>query len=343
MEHSMTKENPIVFSGIQPSGDLHIGNYFGAISNWVNIQDQYNCVYCVVDLHSMTMPYVPDDLRQNSRQMFIDLLSSGIDPQKATLFLQSMVPEHTELNWILSCVASYGELTRQTQFKEKSAQLDSGKTDYFISSGLFSYPVLQAADILAYRAHFVPVGKDQEQHLELSRNIARRFNNQFGEYFPEPQVLSTKTPKVLSLADPTAKMSKSLGPKHYVGLFEEESSIRKKVRSAVTDSSDLPDGVHMSPGVESLFVILNAAGGSDAAATLTQDYEAGTLKYVNLKDAVADALITMIEPMRQKRAALMADPKGIDALIEEMAEKARQVARVTIAEVRQLVGLPQRK
>ena len=173
-----------VLSCIQPTGEIHIGNYFGAVRNWVNIQDQYDCVYGVVDLHAMTMPYSSKDLRQNTLNMFADLMAAGLDPERSVLFVQSLVPQHTELTWIFSCVTSYGELSRMTQFKDKSDQLESGGKNGYVSAGLFTYPVLQAADILIYKADFVPVGKDQEQHLELSRNIAVRFNNQFGEYFP---------------------------------------------------------------------------------------------------------------------------------------------------------------
>ena len=174
----------IVFSGIQPTGDMHIGNYFGAVQNFVRIQESgdYRCVYCVVDLHAMTMPFEPTLLKKNTEGMFVELLAAGLDPQRSTVFIQSLVPEHTELCWILSCVCSYGDLTRQVTFKDKSEQLE-GKQDGFISAGLFGYPVLQAADILLYKAGFVPVGKDQEQHLELSRTVANRFNSTFGEIF----------------------------------------------------------------------------------------------------------------------------------------------------------------
>ena len=254
----MTKKR--VLSCIQPTGEIHIGNYFGAVKNWVDIQDRYDCVYGVVDLHAMTMPYDPKTLQDNTTQMFIDLLACGIDPAKSVLFVQSLVPQHTELTWIFNCVTSFGELSRMTQFKDKTDQLEeSGGKKGFISAGLFTYPVLQAADILIYKANFVPVGKDQEQHLELSRNIAVRFNNQFGEYFPEPAPLFTEVPKLMSLADPTKKMSKSLGDKHYISLFETEDSIRKKVKTAVTDTGGQPGG-EMSPGVANLFTIIKACG-----------------------------------------------------------------------------------
>ncbi|MGD2035949.1 MAG: tryptophan--tRNA ligase, partial [Bacteroidales bacterium] len=222
-----------VLSCIQPTGHIHLGNYFGAVKNWAKIQNDYDCFYGVVDLHAMTMPYDPKELKENTLQMVAELIACGLDPDRAVIFVQSLVPQHTELAWIFNCIASYGELSRMTQFKDKSEQIEGGGKGQFISAGLFTYPVLQAADILIYRADFVPVGRDQVQHLELSRNIAVRFNRQFKEYFPEPKPLLTEIPKLASLADPSKKMSKSLGEKHYISMFEGEASIRKKVRSAV--------------------------------------------------------------------------------------------------------------
>lgn len=331
-----------ILSGIQPTGELHIGNYFGAIANWVQLQDNYRCFYTVVDLHAMTMPYNPDHLRQNTEQMAIDLLACGIDPSKSTLFIQSLVPEHTELCWILGCVCSYGDLTRQTQFKEKSEQVEGQTGGEFISAGLFTYPVLQAADILIYRAEYVPVGKDQVQHLELSREIARRFNRQFGDFFPEPQVLLTETPKIQSLADPDRKMSKQHGPKHYVGLFEDNDSIRAKVRAAVTDTGILPPGIYMSAGVENLFSILKACGKKGEADALLKDYDAGNRQYSRLKEVVADALVELIGPMRTRRIELMKDKQAVIQTVHQMSAQAREVARETVKEVRARVGLPER-
>ncbi|MCS7060111.1 MAG: tryptophan--tRNA ligase [Anaerolineae bacterium] len=331
--------NQTVFSGIQPTGELHLGNYFGAVANWVRIQESgcYQAIYCVVDLHAMTMPYNPNELRKNTQQMFIDLLAAGLDPDKSIVFVQSMVPEHTELAWILGCVCAYGDLTRQTQFKDKSEQLE-GKQDAFISAGLFTYPVLQAADILLYRAGWVPVGKDQEQHLELSRDIARRFNGQFGEYFPEPAVLSTETPKLLSLADPLKKMSKSLGPKHYIGLFEEEKSVRAKVRSAVTDTGEA--GTEIGPGALNLLGLLRACGKADTAQAFEREYANGARRYAPLKEAVADALVELTGAMRQRREGIAGDRERVHKLMQEGAEKARAIARATMKEVRRLAGLP---
>ncbi|HEX8566146.1 MAG TPA: tryptophan--tRNA ligase [Pyrinomonadaceae bacterium] len=333
----------IVLSAIQPSGELHLGNYFGAIKNWVRLQNEgeYKCIYGAVDLHVMTMPYEPEVLKKNTEQMMIDFLACGVDPDKSILFIQSLVPEHTELTWIFNCICSFGDLTRQTQFKDKSDQINEKQTgDKFISAGLFTYPVLQVADILAYRANFVPVGKDQEQHLELSRTIAERFNSRFGELFPEPQVLFTETPKIYSLADPAKKMSKSLGEKHIIGLFEEEDSLRKKVRSAVTDSGETTG--EMSAGVANLFELLKACGKTEIALSLMEDYTAGNLKYSLLKDALGDALVELTGEFRKRREEFVKDRKGAMKQVHKSSEKARDLAGETLKEVRKLCGLPKR-
>lgn len=329
-----------VVSCVQPTGEIHLGNYFGAIKNWVNIQEQYDCVYGIVDLHAMTMPYDPNALKENTIRMAAELLACGIDPDKSILFTQSLVPQHTELAWIFNCVASYGELSRMTQFKDKSEQLETGTKGHFVSAGLFTYPVLQAADVLIYKAELVPVGKDQEQHLELTRNIAVRFNNQFGEYFPEPQPLFTEIPKLMSLADPTKKMSKSLGEKHFIGLFETEENVRKKVRSAVTDTGEQFDGI-MSAGVENLFNLLKASGGDEVVTSLMIDFNNGILKYSVLKEDVADSLILLTKRFIDRKNEIMKDKGAIERIIQEMSAKARDITSQTIREVRDLTGLPQ--
>ncbi len=328
-----------VLSCIQPTGELHLGNYFGAVKNWVNIQDKYDCIYGIVDLHAMTMPYEPDELKANTLNMLVDLLACGIDPEKSILFIQSLVPQHTELTWIFSCLTSYGELTRMTQFKDKSEQGDKGVKGKFISAGLFTYPILQAADILIYKADFVPVGKDQVQHLELSRNIAVRFNKQYGDYFPEPMPLLTDIPKLVSLADPTKKMSKSLDEKHYIGLFEEEDSVRKKVRAAVTDTG-VKQGDAMSPGVENLFNLVRACGRENEYISLTGDYKSGTLKYRDLKEVAADALVELTSGFRSRRSEIARDKAYVNKLASDLSEKARTLAAITIRDVRSIIGLP---
>ncbi len=327
-----------VLSCIQPTGEIHIGNYFGAIRNWVAIQETYDCVYGVVDLHAMTMPYDPRLLQESTLQMFIDLLACGIDPSRSTLFIQSLVPQHTELTWIFSCVTSYGELSRMTQFKDKADLLEEGSKRAFVSAGLFTYPVLQAADILIYKANYVPVGKDQEQHLELARNIAVRFNNQYGDYFPEPEPLFTEVPKLMSLADPMKKMSKSLGDKHYIGVFEDADSIRKKVKTAVTDTGGQPGG-EMSPGVTNLFTIIRACGNTGAWEVLNKEYNQGTLKYKDLKEAAAESLVKTLQPFRDRRMELNSDRDRMKKMARELSAVARDYAENTLNEVKELAGL----
>jgi len=326
-----------VLSAIQPTGDLHLGNYFGAVQNWVRLQDQYNCVYAVVDYHSMSMPYNPVLLRENTWKMIFYLLACGVKPE--FLFIQSQVPEHAELAWILGCTSSYGELTRMTQFKDKSDQLKESDKDAFVSVGLFTYPVLQAADILIYHADYVPVGKDQEQHLELSRNIAQRFNHQFGkEYFVHPEPLFTETPKILSPADPTRKMSKSLGEKHYINLFGEEARVRKQIKSAVTDTGDTPAG-QMSAGVANLFELLRACGQMEAHNSLMDDYNSAALRYSDLKEAVANAVVGLINPFRERLDALHADAPNVRQQILDSSAEIRKRAQETLREVREIAGL----
>jgi len=331
-----------ILSCIQPTAEMHIGNYFGAVANWVERQHEYESIHGIVDLHAMTMPYDPEQLRENTQRLAMELLACGLDPAKTLVFVQSLIPEHTDLCWILSCFCSYGMLTRMAQFKEKSQQLKEKAKDHFFSAGLFTYPVLQAADILIYKAEAVPVGQDQKQHIELTADIARRFNNEFGEVFVEPKPMFTETPKIMSLADPSKKMSKSLGDKHYIGLFEGEESIRAKVKTAVTDSGVLPDGVEMSPGVQNLFEIMKACGKHGEVAQMAEDYETGNLMYSHLKESVADALVELTGTMRERRDEVAAKPDHVKSQIEEMSAKARAIAQETLHEVRALAGLPPR-
>ena len=324
-----------VLSAIQPTGDIHLGNYLGAVQNWVHLQEEYDCVYGVVDYHSVTMPYDPVKLRMRTWNIAFQLLACGIEP--GHLFIQSLVPEHAELCWLLGCVTSYGDLTRMTQFKDKSDQVRSTNKDALISGGLFYYPVLQAADILIYKADYVPVGKDQEQHLELTRGIAQRFNTQFGkEYFQVPQSLFTKTPKILSLADPTKKMSKSLGDKHVVNMFGDLNVVRKQVRSAVTDSGASEE---MSPGVHNLIQLLDAAGKDDAVAHFNQTYADGTLRYSDLKQEVSDALVEMLTPIQERYKEIMADKKSFKDQIKQSSHQVRLRAAETVREVKDIMGL----
>ncbi|MBK8393178.1 MAG: tryptophan--tRNA ligase [Saprospiraceae bacterium] len=326
-----------VLSCIQPTGDMHLGNYFGAVQNWVNLQKDYECIYGVVDYHAMTMPYDVAKLRNNTWELITNLMAVGVKAEN--LFVQSLVPEHTELGWIFNCFCSYGQLTRMTQFKDKSSQISESSKEEFISVGLLDYPVLQSADILIYKADYVPVGKDQEQHLELTRDIAQRFNNQAGkEYFVLPEGLYTATPKIKSTADPSKKMSKSAGEKHYISLFAEPERITKQIKSAVTDLGEVTDG-KMSEGVENLFEMMKAAGAMDAYNALQQDYANGSLKYVDLKEATAKALLDMTAIFRAEKAALNADKKAIKEAVKASSEVIRKKAQQTLKEVKELIGL----
>jgi tryptophanyl-tRNA synthetase len=324
---------PLVLSGIQPTGELHLGNYFGAIANWVRLQDQHPCLYCIVDYHAITVEHEPSLLREWSVRMAGDLLACGIDPAKATLFLQSDVPEHVELSWVLSAVTAYGDLTRMTQFKEK------GDQQAFLSAGLFTYPILQAADILVYKADLVPVGEDQVQHLELVREIARRFNRRFGESFPEVKPLIGEAPRLMSTADPAKKMSKSLGPEHVIGLFEDPERVAKKVRSAVTDVGLEQRPGEKSPGVANLFLLLKLTAPEAVWEELDAEYAGGKLMYKKLKDAVGAHLESFLAPIRERRKAIDADPGRVERTLAEGAEKARARARATLREVRERIGL----
>ena len=329
-----------ILSAIQPTGEIHFGNYFGAVQNWVQLQNNYQCVYGVVDYHAMTMPYSPIKLRENTWDLIFSLLALGVKPEN--LFIQSLVPEHTELGWIFNCFCSYGELSRMTQFKDKSDQVKEGDKDAFISAGLFDYPVLQAADILIYKADYVPVGKDQEQHLELARNIATRFNNTVGkEYFVLPEAMFSEALKIRSLADPTKKMSKSLGEKHFISIFEEEKSLRKKVGSAVTDAGDEQERGIMSPGVENLVIMLKASGKEELHRHMMETYKdpAAKLSYKDLKEAVSDSLVAMTSAFTEKRKELIINKKEIKNQIKEAAANIRKIAQETLREVKELAGL----
>lgn len=326
-----------ILSCIQPTGDIHYGNYFGAVKNWVQLQKDYDCVYGVVDYHAMTAPYSPKKLRENTWELIFNLLAVGIEADN--LFIQSLIPEHAELCWIFNCYTSYGQLSRMTQFKDKSKN-QQNSDDSFISAGLLDYPVLQAADILIYRADYVPVGKDQEQHLELSRNIAQRFNNQVGkEYFILPETLFTKTPKILSTADPSRKMSKSAGEKHYISLFkDDENRIRKKIRSAVTDTGETTNG-EMSAGVKNLFTILEAAEKQEEYDQLLSTYQAGNLKYSELKESVANCLVELSAGFQQKKQEILTNKKEVKNQIKYSSAQIRKTAQQTIREVKELCGI----
>lgn len=316
---------------------MHLGNYFGAVRNWVELQASYRCFYGVVDYHAITMPYQVDKLRTNTWDLITNLVAVGVKPEN--LFVQSLVPEHTELGWILNCFCSYGQLTRMTQFKDKSHQVKDGGKEDFISAGLLDYPVLQTADILIYKADFVPVGKDQEQHLELARDIAHRFNTQVGkEYFVMPEPLYTETPKIRSTADPARKMSKSAGEKHYINVFADEATIRRQIKSAVTDSGDTPAGT-MAEGVANLFELIKACGWTDDHTRLMDAYRAESLKYVDLKQVAADALVQLTQDFIERKKEINADKRRLKEQVRQSSSEIRKIAQETLREVKDLTGL----
>ena len=332
-------EKKRVLSCIQPTGHLHLGNYFGAVRNWVEIQDKYECFYGVVDYHAITIPQNLNRLRNNTWDLVSNMVAVGIKPEN--IFIQSLVPEHAELCWILNCFCSYGRLTNMTQFKDKSRDTIAKGEGAFVSAGLLDYPVLQAADILIYNAKYVPVGKDQEQHLELSREIAARFNHVVGkEYFQHPEPLFTPTPKIRSTADPSRKMSKSGGEKHYINVFDTETRIRKQIQSAVTDSGSSIEG-EMSEGVANLFEILAACRSQGVHNQLLNDYNAGSLKYSELKETVADVLVGLLAPLKIKKEELSQKEakKELKYRIKKSSVEIRKSAQQTISEVKDLVGL----
>lgn len=326
---------PIVFSGAQPSGELTIGNYMGALRQWVNMQDDYDCIYCIVDLHAITVRQDALQLRKATLDTLALYLACGIDPQKSTIFVQSHVPEHTQLSWVLNCYTYFGELSRMTQFKDKSSRYAEN-----INAGLFDYPVLMAADILLYQTTQVPVGEDQKQHLELSRDIAQRFNTLYGDVFKVPEPFIPKSgARVMSLLEPTKKMSKSDDNRNNViGLLEDPKSVVKKIKRAVTDSDEPPvvryDVVNKA-GVSNLLDILSAVTGK-TIAELEQEFS-GQM-YGHLKGAVADAVSGMLTDLQARYHHFRNDEALLQQIMREGAEKASARAQQTLKKVYEAVG-----
>ncbi|GLS82182.1 tryptophan--tRNA ligase [Paraferrimonas haliotis] len=326
---------PVVLSGAQPSGELTIGNYMGALRQWVNMQDSHDCLYCVVDLHAITVRQDPQALHNACLDTLALYLACGIDPNKSTIFLQSQVPQHTQLSWVLNCYAQMGELNRMTQFKDKS-----GKHANNVNVGLFGYPVLMAADILLYQANEIPVGEDQKQHLELTRDIATRFNNIYGDTFvvPEPHIPQSGG-RIMSLQDPLKKMSKSDdNANNRIGLLEDPKKIAKKIKRAVTDSDEPPVvrfDVAEKPGVSNLLSLLSGATGTPMTQ-LEQEFE-GKM-YGHLKTATADAVVAMLEPLQQRFQEYRNDPAQLNAIMQQGAAKAQARAQKTIDDVYRKVG-----
>ena len=323
-----------VFSGIQPSGTSHLGTYLGALKNWVSLQDGYECYFCIVDLHALTVPQDPKVLRANVREMAAIFLAVGLDPEKSVIFRQSRVSAHTELTWLLNCIAKVGELSRMTQFKDK-AQKGGAEA---ASVGLYDYPVLQAADILLYNAHLVPVGEDQRQHLELSRTLARRFNGLYGETFvvPEPMILDTGA-RIMALDEPMKKMSKSSPtPAGYIALLDEPDVVRRKIRRAKTDSGTEILASPDKPSITNLLSIYAAMTGRPVSEIEAEYVGKG---YGDFKKDLAEAVVAALSPIREKTLELLDDPRELDELLEAGAEKAREAARPTLHSVWAKMGL----
>jgi len=325
---------------MQPSASsLHLGNYLGALRQWVAMQETHNAYYVIVDLHAITVPQDPKELLENTRRTAAQYIAAGLDPQRATLFVQSHVPAHAQLAWVLNCITGFGEASRMTQFKDKSQK---GGVDTS-SVGLFTYPILQAADILLYQPKSVPVGEDQRQHLELTRDLAMRFNSRFGKTFevPEAHILK-ETAKIFDLQDPTAKMSKSTqDPKGLINLMDEPAQITKKIKSAVTDTDgEIRFDRETKPGVSNLLGIFAAVTGKSTESIETEFAGKG---YGDLKGAVADAVVALTEPMQARTKELLSDSAELDRLLALGAEKASEIAEQTLADVYQKLGFIPRR
>ena len=319
-----------VFSGIQPSGELHIGNYLGAVRNWVDLQAQHECIFCIVDLHAISQPYDPKELPARTLEMALGLLAAGLDSDRCTLFVQSHVPEHAELAWALSAVAPLGELERMTQFKDKSAREET------VPAALLNYPVLQAADILLYRADKVPVGEDQLQHLELAREIARRWNARFGEkFFPEPQPLLSSAKRIVGL-DGNAKMSKSLG--NTIGVLDSPEVIWEKLRPAVTDPARKTRKDPGNPDICNIFSLHQFFSTPAQVQHVAQQCRTAGWGCLDCKRLLADNMIAALAPIRERAAELKAHPERVREVLERGAAQCRVLARETMARVRDLMG-----
>jgi tryptophanyl-tRNA synthetase len=323
-----------VFSGIQPSGTSHLGTYLGALKNWVAVQEQYESYFCIVDLHALTLPQDPKVLRSNVREMAAIFIAVGLDPERAVIFRQSRVSGHAELAWLLNCIARVGELSRMTQFKDKSQRGGAESA----SVGLYDYPVLQAADILLYNANLVPVGEDQRQHLELTRTLARRFNGLYGDTFvvPEPMILETGA-RVMALDEPTSKMSKSAPtPVGYIALLDEPDVIRRKIRRAKTDSGS---EVVASPDKPAITNLLNIYAGLIGRTVPEIEEQYRGKGYGDFKKDLAEVVVERLTPIRERTLELLDDPRELDGILEDGAEKAHEVASSTLHDAWAKLGL----
>ena len=325
------KNKQIVLSGVQPSGELHIGNYLAALKNFVKLQDKYQCYFFLATYHSITENYQPKEKKQQILDLTIDFLAVGLDPDKCVIFNQTDLPQCTELAWIFNTITPISELERMTQFKDKAARQEKN-----INMGLLAYPVLQAADILLYHPAYIPVGQDQVQHVELTRKIARLFNNKFGQYFTEPKPLLTKVPKVMSLLEPDKKMSKSAGPKHYIAINDSPEVIKNKLKSAVTGTGK---ETSLPAGGQNLITLLEEFGTQTEIKYFKEQVKNKDVKYAELKQALAEAISQYFAPYREKRQELEKKPEYIEKILKQGAAKARKTAQKTLDQVKKLIGV----
>ena len=331
----MNDQKKIIFSGMQPSGTITLGNYLGALKNWTNLQDEYNCLYCIVDMHAITVKQEPAVLRKNARDLMMMYIAAGLDPEKNTIYMQSHVSAHAELAWILNCFTYMGELNRMTQFKDKSQKHSEN-----INAGLFTYPALMAADILLYQTDLVPVGADQKQHLELTRDIAIRFNNQYGETFKVPEAYIPKVgAKIMSLQEPTSKMSKSdTDANATVTIIDDPDTIIRKFKRAVTDSeAEVRFDVDNKPGISNLMTIYGAITGQTMEQVQNEFIGKG---YGDFKMKVGEAVVEELRPLQERFKELSADKAYIDSIIKNNAQTANYLATKTLRKVQKKVGFP---
>lgn len=322
-----------IFSGIQPTGDIHIGNYFGALRQWIELQEKNECIFCVVDLHALTAPYNPKDLQGLILEKAIAYLAAGVNPEKSTIFIQSQVKEHTELCWLLNTVTPVGDLSRMTQYKEKAKKFKNN-----LNAGLLNYPILMAADILLYQTDFVPVGEDQKQHVELTRTIARKFNQTFGQTFKVPEVRLPKTgARIMSLQKPLKKMSKTDERESYIGLFDEPEAIKAKIMRSVTDTGKIIKyNPKVKPGISNLLTIYSLLSGKPINELEKKFKGKG---YAEFKKSLAETMVNSLDPFRRKRKELLQREVYVKEILTQGARKAQTIAQSTIQEVKTKMGL----
>lgn len=329
MTNKSQQPKEIVLSGVQPTGRLHLGNYLAALKNFISLQDKYECFFFIADYHSITENYNPKEKQEQVINLATDFLAAGLNPKKCTIFVQSHIPEHTELAWIFNCITPVSYLERMTQYKDKAKQQKQN-----INAGLFDYPVLQAADILIYKATMVPVGSDQDQHVELTRQIAKFFNNRFGQTFLEPKTLHTENPKIMSLLSPNQKMAKSLGDNHCLYIDDEPNIIKEKIARAVTD---IGDGQGL--GAQNLLGLVKIFSDEKIYQKFLNDSKAVKLKYSELKEILARDITNYFADFRKKKKELQQRPLIVKKILKEGAEKAKKIAEVTMREVRKKIGI----